>query len=146
MEFNLKRGCENLLLAVRWTHLVPRRWWPASPLFAWCDTAFTGGGETLQRYVFHLLRLWLHYLMQLLLEMIKPVDEMFFISLSFCHRKVQFMLWMVKCTTRDFTSTLVAWRMRCSFECVEWNGKPIHFPSPSLLFWRQRIQFELVEV
>ena len=39
-----------------------------------------------------------------------------------------------------------SWRKRYSFECVEWTGKSIYFPSPSLLFCRQRIQFELVEV
>ena len=64
---HLKRGCENLPLVVRWIDLVPRWWSPASPLFARCNAAFAGDGETLQRYVFHLLHLWLHYLMQLLL-------------------------------------------------------------------------------
>ena len=127
---HLKRACENLPLVVRWIDLVPRWWSPASPLFARCNAAFAGDGETLQRYVFHLLHLWLHYLMQLLLEMTKPVNETFLISLSFSRRKAQFLLWMVKCTTRDFTSTLVAWRMRCSFECVEWNGKSFFFKFP----------------
>ena len=58
----------------------------------------------------------------------------FSFPLPFWHRKVQFVLWMVKYASGDFTSTLIAWRMRCSFECVERNGKSKHFPSPSAWF------------
>ena len=48
----------------------------------------------------------------------------FSFPLPFWHRKkVQFVLWMVKYASGDFTSTLFAWRMWCSFECVEWKWK-----------------------
>ena len=79
--------------------------------------------------------------MRLLLEMITCGRRFSFLC-CFATGRCNLCCGWFLCTTRHFISTLVAWRMRYSFGM--W--KSIYFPSPSLLFWRQRIQFELVEV
>ena len=104
----------------RWRNPTTIRFSSLSPLFALCSAAFTGSDVTYGWDVFHYLwRFGLH------------------ITTAIC-------VLVVKCAAREFNSTFFAWRMQCSFEYVEWNGKSIYFPSPSA--WHFGTEFILWEL